>query len=181
MQQISVLNRWICTSFRVVDSGVRRVGRGRYVAAMPQQPSLPSLDTLLGFVRDERDKQISHFDALDSKSGIVLGFAGLLITLSPDIPLPLLVPGVVASACAAGFALAAFWPRPHASLRPTPMRKYLPADDRFTRLRLLDTLEVVVNDVSDELTIKARRLTRALTALALAALLFAVGILVGAV
>jgi hypothetical protein len=66
-------------------------------------------------------------------------------------------------------------------LRPTPMRKYLPADDRFTRLRLLDTLEVVVNDVSDELMVKARRLTRALTALALAALLFAVGILVGAV
>ncbi|MEX2619546.1 MAG: hypothetical protein WD250_04940 [Egibacteraceae bacterium] len=56
------------------------------------------------------------------------------------------------------------------------MRKYLAADDRFTRVRLFDTLELPVNTVSDGLSTKAR-LKRALVALALAAALFAVGIL----
>ena len=139
---------------------------------------LPSLDLLLDLVRDERTKQIAHFDALDNKAGVTLGFAGLLITLAPEVPLPLLVPGLAFAVASAAFALAAFWPRAHASLLPTPMRKYLTADDRFTRLRVFDTLEVVVNNTSDDLTTKARRLKRAMIALTIGALSFAVGILI---
>ncbi len=60
------------------------------------------------------------------------------------------------------------------------MRRYLAAKDRFTRLRLLDTLEVVVNSISDDLSVKARRLTWALVSLTTAAALFAVGILTAA-
>lgn len=146
---------------------------------MPAPNGLPSLNTLLEVVQEERSKQIGHFDALDNKAGIALGFAGLLIALSPDVPLVFLVPAVSAAGAAAAFALLAFWPRPHATLQPTPMRKYLAADDRFTRLRLFDTLELLVNTISDGLSAKARRLERALVALALAAALFAVGILVG--
>lgn len=148
---------------------------------MPTAARLPSLDTLLGVIGEERTKQIAHFDALDNKAGIVLGFAGLLITLAPDVPLALLVPALIAAGAAAAFALLAFWPRPHATLQPTPMRKYLAADDRFTRLRLFDTLEVLVNTISDDLTIKARRLKRALIALGVAAALFAAGILVAGI
>lgn len=151
-----------------------------YRQPMPAPPHLPSLDTLLEIVRDEREKQISHFDALDGKAGIVLGFAGLLITLAPDVPVLLLVPGLLGAAVAAVLALSAFWPRPHASLLPTPMRKYLTAEDRFTRLRLLDTLELVVNAISDDLSTKARRLRWSLVALTAAAGTFAVGILVAA-
>lgn len=142
---------------------------------------LPSLELLLDLVRDERSKQIAHFDVLDNKAGLVLGFAGLLITLAPDVPLPLLVSALVAAGTSAGFALAAFWPRPHGALLPTRLRRYLAAEDRFTRLRVFDTLEVLVNEVSDDLTTKAGRLRRALEALALAAALFAAGILAGSV
>lgn len=145
---------------------------------MPTVKRLPSLDILLEVVREERTKQIAHFDALDNKAGIVLGFAGLLITLAPDVPLLALLPALTAAGTAAAFALMAFWPRPHATLKPTPIRKYLAAEDRFTRLRLFDTLEVVANTISDDLTTKARRLKRALIALTVAAALFAVGILI---
>jgi hypothetical protein len=31
---------------------------------------LPSLELLLELVQSERDKQLAHFDALDSKAGI---------------------------------------------------------------------------------------------------------------
>lgn len=147
------------------------------VGGMATSTRLPSLSTLLDLLREERSKQISHFDALDSKSGVALGFAGLLITLAPNVHAALLAPGVVAAAVAATFALASFWPRPYPSLKPTPMRKYLTSDDRFTQLRLFDTLEVVVNETSKALEVKARRLKWSLMALAAAALLFAMGIL----
>lgn len=144
---------------------------------MPPPARLPSLTTLLELVRDERSKQIAHFDALDNKSGISLGFSGLLITLAPDVPAMFLVPGVISAAVAAGFALSSFWPRPFPSLQATPMRKYLTSDDRFTQLRLFDTLEVVVNATSHALATKARRLRWSLVALAVAAAWFAAGIL----
>ena len=161
----------------VTSTGCRHVvTRFSYPRDVPTS-SPRSLDTLLEFVRDERTKQIEHFDALDNKAGIVLGFAGLLITLAPDVPTVILVPALIAAASAAAFSLAAFWPRPHASLQPTPMRKYLSADDRFTRQRLFDTLEVLVNTISDDLATKARRLKWALMALTTAAGLLAAGIL----
>lgn len=70
---------------------------------------LPSLDLLLALVQRERDKQLAHLDALDDKAGIVLGFAGLLITLAPDVPVAFQLLGVLAGATSIGFALAAFW------------------------------------------------------------------------
>lgn len=95
---------------------------------------LPSLDLLLELVQRERDKQLAHLDALDNKAGIVLGFAGLLITLAPDVP----------------------------------------------RLTVHDTLEDFVNEGSDILQSKGRRLGRALASLSLAATVLALGIVVEA-
>jgi hypothetical protein len=40
-----------------------------------------SLDLLVDEVRVEREAQLRHFDALDQKAGIVLGFAGVLVVL----------------------------------------------------------------------------------------------------
>jgi hypothetical protein len=41
----------------------------------------PSLDLLIEINQSERDAQLSHFDSLDTKAGLVLGFAGVLIGL----------------------------------------------------------------------------------------------------
>lgn len=141
---------------------------------------LPSLDLLFQLVQAERDKQLTHFDALDNKAGIVLGFSGLLVTLAPDVAGPFRVIGVLAAAVAAGFALAAFWPRRFPVLEPSPLRAYLRAEDSFTRLTVHDTLEDFVNEGSEILQAKGRRLGYGLWALTGAAGSLAVGILIDA-
>lgn len=46
---------------------------------------LQSLDELATLAETERMMQIGHFEALDGKAGIVLGFAGALVALAPDV------------------------------------------------------------------------------------------------
>lgn len=142
---------------------------------------LPSLDILLELVQSERDKQLAHFDALDNKAGIVLAFSGLLITLAPDIPMVLRVVGVVAAVASSALSLSAFWPRRFPVLEPSPLRKYLPAEEGFTRLTVLDTLEDFVNESSMLLREKGRRLGWALRTLTVAAGFFAAGIVLDAI
>lgn len=143
----------------------------------PERVSLPSLPLLLDLVQAERDKQRAHFDGLDTKAGVVLGFAGVLVTLAPDVSLPFLVPGLGAAAGAAGFALGSFWPRAYPVVEARPLRKYLPAELAFTRLRVLDTLIQMTQEVEGVLADKGRRLRTALIALALAAVCFGGGII----
>lgn len=140
---------------------------------------LPSLALLLELVQAERDKQLAHFDALDGKAGIVLGFSGLLITLAPEASAVFRVGGVIAAAVSAALALWAFWPRQFPVLEPSPLRVYLRAQEAFTQLTVLDTLEDFINEGSVVLQGKGRRLRWALIALVIAAGLFAAGIVVG--
>jgi hypothetical protein len=141
---------------------------------------LSSLDLLLELVQAERDKQLGHFDALDGKAGLVLGFAGLLVTLAPEAPTIFRVGGVLAAVVSAAFALWSFWPRRFPVLEPTALRRYLGAEAAFTRLTVLDTLEGFVNEGSDILAGKSRRLKHAMLALAAASALLAAGIVVEA-
>ena len=43
-----------------------------------------SITLVKEIVRDERSAQLAHFDALDTKAGVILGFAGVLVALSPS-------------------------------------------------------------------------------------------------
>ena len=43
-----------------------------------------SLDLLIEINQSERDAQLSHLDSLDTKAGLALGFAGVLIGLAID-------------------------------------------------------------------------------------------------
>lgn len=138
---------------------------------------LPSLDLLLDLVQQERGHQLSHFDGLDNKAGLILGFAGLLATLAPSTAGGwFLAIGIVSAAVAAGSALSAFWPRRLPTLEPTSLRDYLGAEEQFTRLTVLDTLELVVNRGSDVLHTKGLRVKGAMVALAVAGLAFGAGI-----
>ncbi|MDX1511290.1 MAG: hypothetical protein R3249_08085 [Nitriliruptorales bacterium] len=139
---------------------------------------LPSLDLLLDLVQRERDKQLAHHDALDNKAGIVLGFAGLLITFAPNVWVGFRIAGVLAAAGSIALALAAFWPRRFPVLQPSALRRYLRAEESFTRLTVHDTFEDFVNEGSDILQAKGRRLGRALALLSLAATVLALGIVV---
>jgi len=141
---------------------------------------LPSLGLLLDVVQRERDKQLAHLDALDNKAGIVLGFSGLLITLAPEVPIGFQLVGVIAGAVSIAFALWSFWPRRFPVLEPSALRRYLRAEEPFTRLTVHDTLEDFVNEGSDVLEAKGRRLRSALASLSLAATALALGIVVQA-
>lgn len=141
---------------------------------------LLSLNLLLDLVQRERDKQLAHLEALDNKAGIALGFAGLLIALAPEVAVGFQLVGVLAGAASIGFALASFWPRQFPVLEPSALRRYLRAEEPFTRLTVHDTLEDFVNETSDILQSKGRRLRSALVSLAAAATALALGIVVEA-
>jgi hypothetical protein len=57
--------------------------RGRTSSSDEDQP-LPSLAILLAQVAAERETMNAHAESLDSKTGVVLGFAGVLV--GPGLP-----------------------------------------------------------------------------------------------
>ena len=147
------------------------------VRVMASADRVRSLDIVLDEVRTERDHQLQHFDALDQKAGIVLGFAGALVALAPTRP-DLLLALARASAVVSGFLhLSTFWPRRYWSIDLRPLRdKYLAAEPAFTELRLLDTQIEMIERRGTILRSKALRLKQAMSALAFAVLLTAVAL-----
>lgn len=139
------------------------------------QQDLPSLTLVLNVLREGRDERRGHFEALDQKAGLVLGFAGVLITLSDSVTEPWRALGVAAAAVAGGFALAAFWPREYEVL--DNVRAYLRAREAQTQLVLVDTLTEMNLRTDRVMGTKARRLKNSLVALALAGCLLGVGVI----
>jgi len=70
-----------------------------------------SLALLIEISKSERDAQLSHFDSLDTKAGLVLGFAGVLIALGGAPGSVLGLGSIILAALAAAMAVASFWPR----------------------------------------------------------------------
>src|SRR5947209_6264487 len=103
--------------------------------------TLPSLSLLSDETKRELEVQERRGDALDSKAGIVIGFAGVLVPLSlANLHGLLAHVGAGLAGLAALASGLAFIPRstPGLSLRAL-RRSYLTADPAFTELRLLDT------------------------------------------
>ncbi len=137
---------------------------------------LRSLDPILEEVRSERAAQLRHFDALDTKAGIILGFAGALVALAPTGEL-IVDLGRLAGAVSGIVALWTFWPRGYWSTDLLQLRDlYLTAEPEFTKLNLLDTQVGMSRHLSRVLKGKAQRLKWAMGFLALAALLTALGL-----
>lgn len=143
---------------------------------MPR-PHLPSLDLLLQMVMLERDKQLAHFDALDTKAGVLLAFDGVLITLMRGIRLAFQLPGISLASASALFALAAFWPRRYPLLHPPGLRKYLTYETEKTQLTLHDTIGEMITRGGRLLQTKARNLKLALVLLLLGTVTFGAGII----
>jgi hypothetical protein len=144
---------------------------------MAKLEGIRSLDLVLEEVRAERDLQLSHFDGIDTKAGIVLGFAGALVALAPRGAELLLALGRALAVVSGFLCLSAFWPRRYWSTNLRPFRdKYLPAELEFTKIHLPDTQIGMAERMSGILASKATRLKVAMIALALAVFLTAVGI-----
>lgn len=153
--------------------------RQRSVPPEPQ-PGNPSLSLLLQLIMLERDKQLAHFDALDTKAGVLIAFDGVLITLSQGIRWPFQVAGISLAAVSALLALGAFWPRKYPVLHPPELRKYLTYRPEQTQLILHDTIGDMVRQGGRVLEDKARKLKRALLLLLLAILAFGAAIILAA-
>ena len=135
-----------------------------------------SITLVKEIVRDERSAQLTHFDALDTKAGVILGFAGALVALSPSGRSILVGLGKLGALMSAFFAISTFWPRRFWNLDVRAARdEYLAVDPRFAELRILDT-EILIAKLNDgTLAKRGRQLKVAMAALGIAALLVGLG------
>ena len=143
---------------------------------MTDQPELPSLGLLVEAVRDERAERRAHLDAMDSKAGIVLGFAGVVAALSDVGTTWVLKVGVGVAVIAALLALASYWPQKFRRLNLDALgTKYLNESAQETRRAVLGTLihNTLENDKIEQR--KVKRLKWAFGSLALAIVLVATG------
>jgi hypothetical protein len=138
-----------------------------------------SLEPILEEVHRERESRLRHFDAMDAKAGIILGFSGALVALAPSGAL-LIEFGRLAAVVAAFASLATFWPRTYGATDVHSLReRYLSAHPTFTKIRLLDTHVALIHGMKGTLRSKALRLKVAMGSLATGVLLITVGIAVG--
>jgi hypothetical protein len=136
-----------------------------------------SLDVVLDEVHRQRDAQLAYFDATDTKAGVVLGFAGALVALSPSGAGAILAAARGVAVMSGIFALASFWPRKYWQVDLRELRaRYIAAEPAFTRLALLDSEIVMEGRVGETLERKVLLLKAAIAALALAVLLSALGL-----
>ncbi len=132
-------------------------------------PSLPPLDLVLEEARSERQTQLVHFEALDAKAGVVLGFAGALVALAPSRSDALLAVARSFGVISGLAALSSFWPRRYWLTDLKSLReRYLTSESAFTKLRVLDAMVVEAAQVRDALIRKGKLLKIAMAALALA-------------
>ncbi|MFN2527036.1 MAG: hypothetical protein ABR505_12375 [Actinomycetota bacterium] len=135
-----------------------------------------SLDLIREEVLSERDLQLRHFDGLDAKAGVLLGFAGLLAALAPIQESVLIELARAAAVIAAGAAFSAFWPRDYPVTDVRGLRQhYLYAQEEFTKRRLMDTQIIMIEQARDLMNRKATRLKIATASLAVGVLLAAAG------
>ena len=138
---------------------------------------MPSGQLILDLMRDERSKRIDHFDALDGKAGTIVGFAAVLIVLTPSMPLVVRILASGSAVVAAGVALAAFWPSGLPILDQRRLAEYATSEAAFTERTLIDTLELMDAQAADVLRLKADRLGTALVALSVSGLMYGVGVM----
>lgn len=141
---------------------------------------LPSLDLIAERVQTERDRIIGHAESLDTKAGIILGFAGVVVALRGLGPASWAsILGLVLTIVGAAFAVRAFTPRPFPILEVRSLRDlYLRAAPEFTQLRLLDTEVRVIRQAGEQLRRKAKLLQIALVLLLAGVACIAAGVLI---
>jgi len=148
---------------------------------VPPLPSMPSLDVLAEESVRQLDVQERRSDALDSKAGVVLGFSGVLVPLSiANLHTDLAHVGAGFAALAALLASGGFFPRNTPALNPRQLREnYLTAEERFTRLRLVDTRIAMFEQTRQLLRFKALVIVASVAALAVAVIITVIAGIVG--
>jgi hypothetical protein len=144
-------------------------------------PSLPSLDLLDSESIRQLEVQERRSDSLDSKAGVVLGFAGVLVPLSiANLHSNVAHVGTGFAALAALLASVGFFPRNSPALNLRHLRDtYLTAEEGFTRLRVLDTRIAMYERTNRRLQVKATAVSSSMAALAVAVIVTVVAGILG--
>jgi hypothetical protein len=137
---------------------------------------LPSLDVVAATAVTEREKQLTHFDALDAKASVLVGFAGVLVALVQGLPSWSSIGAVALASSSALAAVTAFWPRALPALDVMELRRYLAAEPAFTKLTLFDTMSEMVEQGAVVLARKARNLKVAMVLLGAALTVVSAGV-----
>ncbi len=138
-----------------------------------------SIEVVAHEVRSERAAQLSHFDAIDTKAGVLLGFAGAIVALSSGASWPILAAGRWFAVLAGLFVLGSFWPRKYWTTDLRSLREaYLAAEPAFTQLHLLDSQIVFTERAHRTLERKAVLLKCSMGTLGLAIVALALGLAV---
>jgi hypothetical protein len=134
---------------------------------------MPSLPVLAEVTVRELETQERRSDALDSKAGVVVGFAGVLVPLSlANLHGNLAHVGAGFAGLAALLASGGFVPRNTPALALRQLREtYITAEETFTRLRILDTQIAMYDRSNLRLALKARLIIGSVLALAVAVIL----------
>ena len=134
---------------------------------------------MLSTAETERGRQLSHFEGLDNKAGVILGFSGAIAALATDIETIPARFGIGVAVLAALLALLAFIPRAYPLFDLRKLRnRYLSAESEFTRLRVLDTSIDMYERANVVLARKAKFLLAAMATLVVGVLLLGIGTLV---
>ncbi len=149
----------------------------------PQAPPLPSLELVAAQVARERETMNAHAESLDTKAGVVLGFAGVLVGLgataqafvSADLAFQIGLAAAVLAALSAAFA---FLPRKYPVIEVLQLREFLTAPEAETRLTLLDVQIDMVVEAAALVKRKGGRIKIAVALLAVAAALIVAGTLI---
>jgi hypothetical protein len=150
---------------------------------MSEDLTLPSLSILVDQVASERATMDARAESLDTKAGLVLGFAGVLIGLGATAQASvsgklIFQVGLGVAGLAALSAAWAFLPRNYPVLDVYQLRQiYLTTPEAETRLRLVDTQIEMVNMASVILQRKGDRVRASVICLAISALLVVAGTL----
>jgi hypothetical protein len=145
---------------------------------------LPSLSLIVEQVAAERETMNAHAESLDTKAGVVLGFAGVLVGLgataqgnvSDEAVFQI---GLGVAVLSATLAAWGFLPRRYPVLEVFRLRQtYLMAPEEDTQLHLLDTQIEMVKEAAALVKLKGRRVTLSVGCLATSAALIVVGMLV---
>jgi hypothetical protein len=137
--------------------------------------SAQSLPVVFEEVRIERQLLLTHFEGLDTKAGVILGFAAALAALAPTDVNWVSNLGRVFAVIGGMGALLAFWPRDHAIIDVRGLRGYLTSEPEFTWLRLLDAEIGSVEETIRTVGSKSVRLKVAMLALGTATVLLSAG------
>ena len=139
---------------------------------------LPSVEIVAARLERLLDGRARDFDSLDTKAGVVLGFAGVLIALANRRQSLIAVLGLVFAGTAGIAAVAAFAVRRHPDLDAQRLSGYIDAERDFTLKHLVDAQVLMVERSLWVLEIKDRRLRVAILTLVAAILLLGIDALV---